>query len=150
MIIHTFKLSKFPVLLLVGMKLIFGFFDSCSAIACAASSFLISIWVPPYFLTDSLISLAASASASDRIICAVFIYSSRNTINFCLSASCCCTALLSTALEYSLLNPRCMKLTSATLTLNSLALAYNCDRIYLLTVSLCLRSWSASSLYKIC
>lgn len=145
---QTFKLSKLPVLLLVGMKLMFGFFDSCSAIAWAASNFFISIWVPPYFRTDSLMSLAASASASDRIIWAVLIYSSRSTINFCLSANCCCTALLSTALEYSLLNPKCMKLTSATLTLNYLALANSWDRIYLLTVSLCLRSWSASSIHR--
>lgn len=34
----------------------------------AAYSFLISICVAPYFETESLISLAASASASDRMI----------------------------------------------------------------------------------
>ncbi len=125
------------------------FFDSISAIAWAASSFFIYIWVLPNFFTDSFISLAASASASDLIIWAFFNSSSRSTINFCLSAICCWTALLSTALEYYRLNPRCIKLTSSTLILKSLAFVYNWDRIYLLIVSLFFNNWSASSEYWI-
>lgn len=113
----------------------------------AASNFLISIWVPPNFRTDSLINLAASASAYDLIICAFFNYSSLRTTNFCFSANCCCTALLSTAFEYSRLKPKCIKLTSATFTLKSRALEYSCDLIYLLIVSLFLSNWSASSIY---
>jgi hypothetical protein len=111
----------------------------------AASSFLIYICVPPNCFTASLINLAASASASDLIICAFLSYSSLKTMNFCISASCCCTAFFSMALEYSGLNPRCMKLTSSTLTLKSLALVNNPDLISLLIVYLDLRSWSASS-----
>lgn len=94
-------------------------------------------------------SLAASASASDLMICAFFNSSSLNTINFCISASCCWTALRSIALEYSELNPRCMKLTSSTITLNSCALPNKLLLISLLMVSLDLRSWSASSTLKI-
>ena len=63
---HTFKFNKFPVL--EGMKEMLTFLERSSAIACAASSFLIYICVPPNLLTESLISFAASASAYDRII----------------------------------------------------------------------------------
>lgn len=90
-------------------------------------------------------SLAASASAYDLIIWAVLSSSSLRTINFCLSANCCCTALLSTALAYSRLNPKFMKLTSSTFTLKLWAFSKSSFLIYLLMFYLNLRSWSASS-----
>ena len=79
------------------------------------------------------------------MIWAVFSYSSRSTMNFCLSANCCCTALLSTALAYSRLNPKFMKLTSSTLTLNPWAFSNKSFLIYLLIFSLNFNNWSASS-----
>ena len=130
---------------LEGTKLMLGFLDRSSAIAWAAYNFLISICVYPYFSTAVLMSLAAYASASDLIIWADFSSSSLSTINFCLSAICCWTALLSIACAYSLLNPKCMKLTSSTLMLNSFAFSKSWVLIYLLMTSLFLRSWSASS-----
>ncbi len=141
---HTLRFKRFPVLVL-GTKLMFGFFESIYAIFLAAYNFLISIWVDPYFLTDSLISLAASASAYDLIICAVFNYSSLKTMNFCLSANCCCTALLSTALAYYLPNWRFIKLTSATFTLKLWAFSQSNFLIYLLIFYLNFNNWSASS-----
>lgn len=50
------------------------FFDNIYAMAWAASNFFIYIWVPPNLRTDSLINFAASASASDLIICAFLSY----------------------------------------------------------------------------
>ena len=141
---QMFKLSRFPAMLL-GTKEIVGFLAKDCAMWIVASSFLISIWVAPCFRTDSLINLAASASASDLIICAFLSSSSLNTMNLCISANCCCTAFLSIALEYSLLKPKCIKLTSETDMLNSWALCRRFSLIYLLIVYLDLRSWSASS-----
>lgn len=141
---QTLRFNKLPVLL-VGIKLMLGFLPKISAMAAAASSFFISIWVFPNLATASLINRAASASASDLIIWAVLYYSSRRTINFCFSANCCCTALLSTALAYSRLNPKCMKLTSSTLILKSRAFSNNWALIYLLIVYLFFNNWSASS-----
>lgn len=79
------------------------------------------------------------------MIWAVFSYSSLRTMNFCLSASCCWTALLSTALAYSLLKPKFMKLTSSTLTLKPCAFSKRSFLISLLIFYLNFNNWSASS-----
>lgn len=140
---QTRRLSR--LLVPSGTKLMFGLLANSSAIILAASSLLISIWAEPYFITALLMSLAESASAYDLMIWANLSYSSRATMDFCLSASCCWTAFCSIACEYSLLKPRCINDTSSTATLNSLAFCVNVVLISLLISSRNFKSWSASS-----